>query len=89
MKKKLTVTSVQTTTIQVESQVEIEVCQRLGDWGFDYTTQRQTPKYHAQIKGVSGYWASGDTIDEAVGNLIRTHPEKFGVKLAFLGKLYR
>lgn len=94
MKNKVTLVAqqivVQTLAVQVESTTtEIEICQRQGDWGFDYQTQKTTPKYHAQIKGNGGYWGSGDSIDEAVGSLIRSHGEQFGLKFAWLGKQYR
>lgn len=76
--------------IQITSTVvEVEICQRLGDWGFDYQTQRPTPKYHAQIKDKGGYWGCGHSIDEAVGSLMRSHPEQFGLQFNWLGKLYR
>jgi hypothetical protein len=81
--------------------MKIEVCERMAD--FRLVPQRDEqgrivvqrgivphvhgPKYHAQIE--PGLWACGDTADDAIGNLIRTHPEKFGVTIEFLGKLPR
>lgn len=55
--------------------VRIEVCQWAGDW-----QPGGEPKYHAQISGSPGMWAAGLSADEAVGNLIRTHPEAVGVE---------
>jgi len=71
--------------------VEIEVCQRLMDRrhvpefdGKGGYRMVEAPKYHAQIKDRSGVWAAGDNIDDAIGNLIRHHPEEFGVKVTLL-----
>lgn len=93
MKQKVTIAVqqvIQTVAVQVESQnIEVEICQRLGDWGFDYTTQKTTPKYHAQIKSAGGFWGCGNSMDEAVGSLIRNHPEKFGLTFTWLGKQHR
>ncbi len=48
------------------------------------------PRYHAQIAGRPGVWAAGNSIDDAIGNLIRCHPEQFGIEINFLnGKLPR
>jgi hypothetical protein len=77
--------------------VEIEVCERLMDYSWrtvadanGRAVSERHPKYHAQIKGRTGAWACGESRDEAVGNLIRTHPEEFGVSLTYLeGKLAR
>jgi hypothetical protein len=33
--------------------------------------------YHANILGYSEYWDAGRSPSEAIGNLIRTHPEMF------------
>lgn len=64
---------------------EIEVSERLMDYWTDDAGLRH-PKYHAQIKGLPGRWGSGKSWDEAVGDLIRSHPEQFGVTVAYLGK---
>lgn len=77
--------------------VEIEVCERLMDYCHvtvaderGRAVQERRPKYHAQIKDQPGYWACGQDRDEAIGNLVRCHPEKFGVKITYLeGKLAR
>lgn len=81
----------------------IEVCERLRDFclvpkrdgdgriivSHGAVEMEQVPKYCARIAGRTGVWADGTTRDEAVGNLIRTHPEKFGIKLNFLEKQAR
>lgn len=77
--------------------VEIEVCERLMDyrqvpvWNESikqYVLERR-PKYHAQIKDEPGYWGCGDSRDDAIGSLVRSHPERFGIKITHLGKLPR
>jgi len=77
--------------------IEIEVCERLLDNHLvpvcdqtgNITHWKKAPKYHAQIKGKPGLWACGKSADEAVGNLIATHSEKFGIRIQTLGKLPR
>lgn len=65
--------------------IDIEVCERLMD--------RQPgggPKYHAQIKGDPDLWAAGTSINDAIGNLMRTRPKRFGMEIKLLtGKLAR
>lgn len=56
---------------------EIEIRPRSSDW-------------HAQIKDHPGIWGCGKTIDDAIGSLVRSWPEKFGIKIQFpdpIGKL--
>jgi hypothetical protein len=76
--------------------IEIEVCERLMDHRIvpviveDRVTHlRSAPKYHAQIKGQPGVWACGISWDDAIGNLVRYHPEEFGVTITDLGKQAR
>ena len=60
--------------------VIIEVCERSMDPGF----------CHASIAGAPGYWARGRTRAEAIGELVRTHPGRFGVRVEELeGRLPR
>jgi hypothetical protein len=40
---------------------------------------------HAQIAGRPDIWADGKSQDEAIGNLVRFHPEIFHVKIDYLG----
>ena len=77
--------------------VVIEVCERAGDfytrveWVDEATGYReiQRPRFRALIRGTTGQWSAGDNRDEAVGNLVRCHPELFGVEIEQLGKLER
>ncbi len=72
--------------------IQIEVCQRLGDYSRrmvcdapnNNCQMREFPKYHAQIAGHPELWACGDSPDDAIGNLVRCHSEKFGVEIAYL-----
>lgn len=59
--------------------IEIEVCERM----FDHTWDGK-PKYHAQIKGRPGVWAASESIDNAIGDLIKCHPEHFGISVTIL-----
>lgn len=45
---------------------------------------RSAGNYHAQIKDRPEIWAAGDDVDEAVGNLVRYHPEQFDIELEFI-----
>lgn len=42
---------------------------------------KRTDDYHACISGQPGYWDCGKSPREAIGNLVQTHPEMFGVKI--------
>ncbi len=35
--------------------------------------------YHAQIKDKPQVWANGWTVNEAIGNLVRTHGDQFNI----------
>ena len=64
------------------NRIQIEVCQRAGEWG-------PIQKYHAQVKDKPGVLAAGDSIDDAIGNLVRYHSE-LGIDVTILpGKVYR
>lgn len=67
---------------------EIELCERSMDYWIDHNGQRQ-PKYHVQVKDQPNVWACGRSSEEAVGDLIQSHPEQFGVRVIRLGKLPR
>lgn len=76
--------------------VEIEVCERLMDRGHapiikgDHVVgSKDTPKFHAQIKDAGGYWGAGDSTAEALGSMMLSHQERFGITVAILGKLPR
>lgn len=36
--------------------------------------------YHAQIEG-KNHWAAGRNPAEAIGDLVQSHPEKFGIEI--------
>ena len=81
---------------QKKKKVVIEVCERLMDYALEPELKRdrcvgmkRVPKFHAQIKREPGFWGCGKSHDEAVGSLIRAHPEYFGMKVKDLGKLPR
>ena len=52
----------------------IEVCKRDNDPGM----------YHTQVKDIPQIWAAGNSIDEAIGNLIRYHPDYFRIDVTVL-----
>jgi hypothetical protein len=68
--------------------IKIEICERAGDRWYD-EKGKEHPKYHAQIKGKPGFWSAGNSIDDAIGNLIRCHSKEFNIEVKFLGKLHR
>ena len=43
--------------------------------------QTRSDDFHASIKNNPEYWGSGGTVDAAIGDLIRCHPEQFAIKL--------
>lgn len=45
--------------------------------------QRPTD-FHASLKGNPKIWDRGTTASEAIGNLIRTHPKKFGLSVEII-----
>lgn len=46
----------------------------------------QLSRTRAHIRGQPTIWGDGRNKDEAVGDLIRSHPEKFGVTLIYTSK---
>jgi hypothetical protein len=42
---------------------------------------RRTDDIHACLEGCPAIWGCGKTSDEAIGNLISTHPETFGIEI--------
>jgi len=67
-----------------DEKIEIEVCERSkddGKGGRSLFLKQHTAAYHAQIASVPGFWGCGNSPDEAIGNLIKTHPEMFGLEL--------
>lgn len=78
---------------QLRQQVVIEVCERMGDHRYvpnivdgQFLGMEPAPTYHACVAGQPGLWAAGYSSDDAIGNLIRTHPEAFGITLQYLGR---
>ena len=41
--------------------------------------KRGEQMYHASISGEAGHWEAGPTANAAIGALVRSHQEKFGV----------
>lgn len=60
----------------------IEVCERTDDFA-------ELPRFHAQVKDFPAYWGVGNSINEAVGDLLRTHWAMFGIKIENLGRTLR
>lgn len=71
----------------------IELCERTMDRHYatvadanGQAVQEPRPNYHAQVQGQPGIWAAGRTPQEALGDLVRCHPEVFGVQFVEVGK---
>lgn len=71
--------------------IVIEVCERPMDHGTRVVAdkdgkaiQERCPAYQAHIKSAPGTWDRGLSREEAIGNLIRSHPELFGVQIVDL-----
>jgi len=43
---------------------------------------KRSSDWHACLEGQPAIWGCGKSVDEAVGALVRNHPEQFGVSLA-------
>lgn len=84
--------------------IELEVSERLMDGWYGPATDPNTgevllhhgkgylvrkPKYYVRIKDSPGHWSAGRSRAEAIGELIRTHGEAFGIKVSDLGVLAR
>jgi len=39
--------------------------------------------YQALVDGKPALWAAGKTANDAIGDLIRTHPEAFGIQIEY------
>lgn len=44
---------------------------------------RRYKDFHACIEGQAGIWGCGSTESEAVGEMLRSHPERFGVTVQY------
>lgn len=42
---------------------------------------RRSNDYHAQLEGERGCWGRGSTVDEAIGDLVRSWPELFDITI--------
>lgn len=54
---------------------------------YDYTTTivvtKRADDYHACIKGHPQIWGCGEDESKAIGDLIRSHEEEFGIKVQY------
>ena len=69
----------------------IEVCERLLDHRYIWVEDAQhnlirteTPCYHACLKENPGIWATGNTIAEAIGDLVQHHATAFNLTVVQL-----
>lgn len=67
--------------------IVIEVCERLCD--YEWSDGNRIKKYHSQVKDNPGLWSCGKSEDEAVGSLIRSNKDYFGISVNYLGVLPR
>jgi hypothetical protein len=42
---------------------------------------RRSDDFHASLEGQRGVWGCGPGSDAAIGDLVRSHPEMFGIKI--------
>jgi hypothetical protein len=68
--------------------IQVEICERWGDYWTDLAG-RMRPMFHAQVQGEPGIWSCGTSRAEAIGELIRSHPERFAVGIEYIGKQAR
>jgi hypothetical protein len=67
--------------------IVIVISNRPAELSIDHTDGgRVKPVYHAQIQDEPGYWASGYSLKDAVGNLVLSHKERFNIEEAVLAK---
>jgi len=70
----------------------IEVCERLQHprrvlrrkEGSQRIESVELPTFHAAFKGDLANWDAGKTREEAIGNLVTSHPERFGIAIEHL-----
>lgn len=43
--------------------------------------RKREDDYHAQLKNVPEIWGCGESSISAIGDLIVTHPEEFGIEI--------
>lgn len=72
----------------MKTPLDIEVCKRSADNWRD-SEGKEHPKFHAQLKDKSSIWACGQSIDDAIGNLVRCHPDHFNCSISYLEDVSR
>lgn len=54
---------------------------------YDYTTiivvTKRSDDYHACIKGHPEIWGCGEDIDDAIGDLVRSHKSEFNIEIQY------
>jgi hypothetical protein len=45
--------------------------------------RKRSEDYHVQLEGHPEVWACGKTIDEALGNWLRTHKDRLKVEVVY------
>lgn len=45
---------------------------------------KRSDDYHACLEGDSRVWSCGSTTNDAIGDLVRCHPEVFGIRVTVL-----
>lgn len=71
----------------------VEVCERMMDY-YIGPGGEMLPKYHACIAGEQGYWSCGRSVEEALADLLKSHPERFpggrdSLDVRYVGRLCR
>jgi hypothetical protein len=93
MKQLIEHKTVTTTEVLMETIVTIEVSRRPGGMGTVgmvdsqgtcVMVKRVSPysQFQAKIKG-GRWWGCGNTRKEAIGDLLMSHPEKFGIEIDY------
>jgi hypothetical protein len=44
---------------------------------------KRSDDYHVCLEGNTAIWACGKTIDDALGNWLRTHQDRLGVEVVY------
>ncbi len=58
-----------------------EPIERMGKrWGEKIVLRKRTNDIHASLNGQPGIWGCGRSDREAIGDLVLSHPEKFGIQ---------
>jgi len=62
------------------SVARVRACDRIAT---EIVITRRADDIHAAIKGAAEIWGCGRSINAAIGDLVNSHQERFGVKLVF------